>query len=183
MRRTTRSTLAALLAAATLAVAGCSGEVSVGEDSSEEPAVETVEQSEIESVVAGNITGADAADVEVTCEGDLDAEVGATQDCLASLDGSTTGIRITVDQVNEEDVDFSTVMFVTAAELESAVGDFYSGQGIGVTGVTCDGELVGEPGETAQCDITSDTDGDATVEATATGTDGLTVNFDLEVIG
>jgi hypothetical protein len=176
MRRTSRSTFAALFGAAAATLAGCSGEVSVSSGP------ETVEQSEIESVVAGNITGADAADVEVTCDGDLDAEVGATRDCLATLDGSTTGIRITVDQVNEEDVDFSTVMFVTAEELASAVGDFYSGQGIGVTGVTCDGELVGEAGETAQCDITSDTDGDATVEATATGTDGLTVNFNLEVI-
>ncbi|CAB4766884.1 unannotated protein [freshwater metagenome] len=176
MRRTSRSVPAALLVVATLALAGCSGEVSVGSGPG------TVEQSEIEGVVAGNITGADAADVEVSCDGDMDAEVGATQDCLATLDGSTTGIRITVDQVNEEDVDFSTVMFVTAEELATAVGDFYSGQGIGVTDVTCDGELVGEPGETAQCDITSDTDGDATVEATSTGTDGLTVNFDLEVI-
>ncbi len=175
MRRTTRPALAALVGAATLVLAGCSGEVSVGGQ-------ETVEQSEIESVVAGNITGEDAADVEVVCDGDLDAEVGATQDCLASFEGSSTGIRITVDQVNEEDVDFSTVMFVTAEELATAVGDFYSGQGIGVTDVTCDGELVGEPGETAQCDITSDTDGDATVEATSTGTDGLTVNFDLEVV-
>jgi len=176
MRRTSRSTLAALVVAAVVTLAGCSGEVSVSSGP------ETVEQSEIESVVSGNITGADAADVEVTCDGDMDAEVGATQDCLATLDGSTTGIRITVDQVNEEDVDFSTVMFVTAEELASAVDDFYSGQGIGVTGVTCDGELVGEAGETAQCDITSDTDGDATVQATATGTDGLTVNFDLEVV-
>lgn len=175
MRRTSRSALAAFLGTAALTLVGCSGEVSVGGDP-------TVEQSEIESVVAGNITGADAADVEVTCDGDLDAEVGATQDCLATYEGSSTGIRITVDQVNDDDVDFSTVMFVTAEELATAVGDFYTGQGIGVTGVTCDGELVGEAGETAQCDVSSDTDGDATVEATATGTDGLTVNFDLEVV-
>lgn len=157
-----------------LAIGGCSVEASAGD--------ETVSQSEIESVVAGNITGEDAADVEVTCDGDLDAEVGASQDCQATLEGRSTGIRITVDQVNEEDVDFSTVMFVTAEELQTAVSDFYSDQGIGVTGVTCDGELVGESGDTATCEITSDTDGDATVEATSTGADGLTVNFDLEVV-
>ena len=167
-----RRVLAALATASLLTA--CSGEVSVGE--------ETVSQSEIESVIAGNITGADADAVEVECDGDLDAEVGATQDCLATLEGRTTGIRVTVDQVNDEDVDFSTVMFVTAEELETAVGDYYSDQGIGVTGVTCDGELLGEPGDTASCDITSDTDGDATVEATSTGAEGLSVNFDLEVV-
>lgn len=175
MRPTLRSSaVATLLVLTAPALAACSVEASVG--------AESVSQSEIESVVAGNITGADADAVEVTCDGDLDAEVGATQDCLATLEGRTTGIRVTVDQVNDDDVDFSTVMFVTAEELETAVGDFYTGQGIGVTGVTCDGELVGEPGDTATCDITSDTDGDATVEATSTGADGLTVNFDLEVV-
>lgn len=172
--KTTGRRLAALAVTLTASLTACSGEVSVGED--------TVSQSEIESVIAGNISGEDSADVEVTCEGDLEAEVGATRDCSATLAGSSTGIRVTVDQVNEDDVDFSTVMFVTAEELESAVGDHYAGQGIGVTGVTCDGELLGEAGDTASCEISSDTDGDATVEATSTGADGLTVNFDLEVV-
>lgn len=167
-----RRVLAALATASLLTA--CSAEVSVGED--------TVPQSEIESVIAGNISGEDADAVEVECDGDLDAEVGATQDCLATLEGRTTGIRVTVDQVNDEDVDFSTVMFVTAEELETSVGDYYTGEGIGVTGVTCDGELLGEAGDTATCEITSDTDGDASIEVTSTGSEGLTVNFDIEVV-
>lgn len=164
--------LAALLGAVVLTA--CSGEVSVGED--------TVSQSEIEEVVAGNITGEDADAVEVACEGDLDAEVGATQDCLATLDGSTTGIRVTVDQVNDQDVDFSSTIFITADELAVTVEDTYVGQGVSVDTVTCDGELFGEPGETASCEVTSAVDGDATIEATTTTVEGLTVNFDLEVV-
>lgn len=165
-----------LVSLSAVALAGCSVEASVGD----EP---TVAQSEIESVVAGNITGADAGETEVTCDGgDLPAEVGETRDCLVTLEGRSTGIRVTIEKVNDEDVDFSTVMFVTAEELATSVDDFYTGQGFTIDDVTCDGELVGEAGETARCDITSATDGDATVEATSTGAEGLTVNFDLEVV-
>lgn len=176
MRRTSRSTLAALLGAAAFALAGCSGEVSVGEDPS-------VEQSTIEEQLAEGFSGDGAETVEVACEGDLAAEEGATQDCLATFNGEDIGVRVTVDQVNETDVDYSPVFYVTVEELEATVEETYVGQGVSVDSVTCDGELLGEVGATASCEVTSAVDGDATIEAVTTSADGPDIAYDLNVVG
>ena len=154
----------------------CSGEASVG---SSDP---TVTRAQLEKEVASRVTGDDADKVEVACEGDLTAKVGRTQDCQATAGGTSTGIRLTVDAVEGEDVEFSQTLFISATELASTVDGYFTDQGIKVTGVTCDGELVGEKGKSAMCDVTSSSDGDATVRATASKVDGLAVNFDIEVV-
>ncbi len=176
MRRTSRSSsFAALLGAAALTLGACSGEVSVGGDP-------TVDQASVEEQVAGAFTGEGADTVEVACEGDLAAEKGATQDCLATFNGADIGVRLTVDQVNEEDVDYSSVFYVTVEELEATVEETYVGQGVSVDTVTCDGELLGEVGATATCEVTSAVDGDATIETTTTTADGPDIAYDLEVV-
>lgn len=175
MRRTSRPALAVLAVTAALALVGCSGEVSVGSDPS-------VEQSSIEEQVADSLTGVGAEAVEVACEGDLAAEEGATQDCVATLDGADIGARLTVDQVNESDVDYSLLFFVTLEELEATVEETYVGQGVSVDTVTCDGELLGEVGATATCEVTSAVDGDATIETITTAVDGPLIDYDLEVV-
>ena len=169
------SLLTALILAAPL-LGACSGETSVGSDAP------TVTQAQLEQEVASRVSGEDADQVEVVCEGDLTAEVGGTQDCEATAAGTSTGIRLTVDAVEGEEVEFSQTLFISATELASAVDGFFTDQGIKVTGVTCDGELIGEKGEFATCEVTSSSDGDATVRATTSGVDGLVVNFDIEVV-
>ena len=173
-----RLLIAPVVALVALSLGACSGEASVDE----EPVDPTVSQASLEQEVVDKISGAGSEDVEVTCEGDLEAEVGATQDCLASLAGSSTGIRFTVDQVNETDVDSSSVVFVPEDELASTVEDTYLGQGVAVDSVTCDGELLGEKGATAVCEVVSARDGNASIETRTTKVDGLLIDFDLVVL-
>ena len=163
----------------TLVLGACSGEVSIGGD---EPAAIT--QDALEAEVTGNMSGADADQFEVSCEGGLDAEVGATQDCLITFtgDGSVTGVRLVVTDVQGEEVEFDQVLFVPAEEVADGVDRFYTDQGFTLDEVTCDGELIGEEGETTTCDITSEAEGDVQVEATTTSVEGLVVNFDLTVV-
>lgn len=127
----------ALAAAAALLAAGCSGSVSAGTETA------TVAQEELETQVAGFITGADADTIDVTCEGDLDAEEGASQECVATAEGDPqqTNIRATVETVNEDDVDFSIDLYVTAAALADFVTDYVEGQGITVDSVECSDDL------------------------------------------
>ena len=172
----TASLLTALILAVPLLGACSSSEAPSG---SGDP---TVTQAQLEEEVASRVSGADADKVEVACEGDMTAKVGATQDCEATAAGTSTGIRLTVDAVEGEEVEFSQTLFVSATELASAVDGFFTDQGIKVTGVTCGGELVGVKGESATCEVTSSSDGDATVRATTSNVDGLLVNFDIEVV-
>ncbi len=171
----TASLLTALILAVPL-LGACSGEASVG---SGDP---TITQAELEKELTSRVTGEDADQVEVVCQGDLTAEVGATQDCEATAAGTSTGIRLTVDAVEGEEVEFSQTLFISETELASAVDGYFTDQGIEVTGVTCDGELIGEEGESAMCEVTSSSDGDATVRATTSDVDGLVVNFGIKVV-
>ena len=171
----TTSLLTALILAVPL-LGACDGEVSVG---SGDP---TVTRAQLEKEVASRVSGKDADQVEVVCEGDLTAEVGEAQDCKATAAGTSTGIRLTVNIVEGEEVEFSQTLFISATELASAVDGYLTDQGIRVTGVTCDGELVGERGQSATCEVTSSSDGDATVLTTTSDVDGLTVNFDIKVV-
>lgn len=171
----TASLLTALILVVPL-LGACSGEVSVG---SGDP---TVTQAQLEEEVASRVSGEDADQVEVVCEGDLTAEVGESQDCKATAAGTSTGIRLTVETVEGEEVEFSQTLFISSTELASAVDGYFSDQGIEITDVTCDGELVGAKGESARCEVASSSDGDATVLATTSNVDGLTVNFDIEVV-
>ncbi|KQQ42606.1 DUF4333 domain-containing protein [Nocardioides sp. Leaf307] len=180
----------ALAAAVALLAAGCSGSVSAGTDTASDTASDTdsdtatdpgtVAQEELETQVAGFITGADADTIDVTCEGDLDAEEGASQECVATAEGDPqqTNIRATVETVNEDDVDFSIDLYVTAAALADFVADYVEGQGITVDSVECSDDLSATAGDTSRCEIASP-DGEGAVEATSTGNDGLQVIFDI----
>ena len=174
-----RASLVPALALVALSLGGCGGSEAPVEEAAPDP---TVSQETLEQRVVDDISGEGAEDVEVTCEGDLAAELDATQDCLATLGESATGIRFTVDAVDGEDVDYSSVVFVPEDELASTVEDTYLGQGVAVDSVTCDGELLGVTGESAVCEVTSMRDGDASIEATTTKVEGLLVDFDLTVL-
>ena len=172
------STLGALLVPALL-LSACSGEVSVGGG---EPAAITPDA--LEAELTSNMSGEDVDQFDVACEGGLDPEVDATQDCLITFtgDGSVTGVRLVVTDVQGEEVEFDQVLFVPAEEVADGVDRFYTDQGFTLDEVTCDGGLIGEEGETTTCDITSEAEGDVQVEATTTSVEGLVVNFDLTVV-
>ena len=169
------SVVGALLAPGLL-LSACSGEVSVGG-----PA--TVERADLEAELSANMSGPDADQFDVACEGDLEAEVEATQDCLITFseDGSTTGVRLVVTAVEGDEVEFDQTLFIPAGEVADAVERTYAEPGLTIDEVTCAGELLGEEGATTTCDIAS-SEGDVTVEATTTTVDGLVVNFDLTVV-
>ncbi len=155
---------------------GCSGEISIGGPGS-------ISQESLEAEVRGNISGADAERLEVDCAGGLEAEPDATQDCLITYtdDDSRTGVRLSVTDVQGDEVEFDQLLFIEAEDVAAAVERFYTEQGIDVEAATCAGELLGEEGETTTCEVSSSSDGDATIEVTTTTVDGLTVNFDLDV--
>jgi hypothetical protein len=68
----------------------------------------TIEQSELESQVAGAIEGQLGVRPDVSCPGDLDAEVDATTECTATdpESGEELQLRITVTGVEGERAEF-----------------------------------------------------------------------------
>ncbi|WP_323792096.1 DUF4333 domain-containing protein [Nocardioides sp.] len=83
----TRSAVAASLAALAVLMSGCAV---------------TVAQSDLEAEV-----GREDGVASVSCDGDLEGEVGATQDCLVTFDDDTTvEITVTVTEVDGSDVIF-----------------------------------------------------------------------------
>ena len=169
------SLIGAVLAPALL-LSACSGEISVGGPGA-------VDRADLEGEVSANMSGPDADRYDVACEGELEAEVEATQDCLITFadDGSTTGVRLVVTAVEGDEVEFEQTLFIPADEVADAVERAYADPGLTIDEVTCEGELVGEEGATTTCDIAS-SEGDVSVEATTTTVDGLIVNFDLTVV-
>ncbi|MSZ77860.1 MAG: DUF4333 domain-containing protein, partial [Actinobacteria bacterium] len=110
--------------------------------------------------------------------GALDAEVDAEQTCsITSAEGDSTGLRITVTKVNDDDVDYDTELFLTADEVASGTEAGLVDQGYEVSSVTCDDELVGEVGNSVVCTVT-DSEGEYDIESTVSAIDGL--RFSLE---
>lgn len=164
--------LTILAVAATLVLAaGCSvsGEVSLGGGSG------GLSQTELEDELLDNVTLDDPeGEAEVACESGLDDEVDAIAECTVSDgQGGTSNIRPTVTDTGS-DFAYDVVVYVPAAELEPVL----AGQiGPEVT-VVCEDELLGEVGESVDCEA-SDSTGSATVTATVSEVNGLRINFDI----
>ena len=94
--RTPLRSLLGLVAAGTL-VLGCSGEVSVGED--------TIDRSELEEQIAAQLAEEfpDAPDPIIECPDDLDAEEGATTECDLSVEGEDAVYPVAVEVTSAED--------------------------------------------------------------------------------
>ena len=81
--------------------AGCSGKVSVGENVVDQAELETGVATQLEETVG-------QAPASVSCEDDLTAEVDAEVRCtVTSDDGSEIGATVTVDSVDDTDVQYS----------------------------------------------------------------------------
>jgi len=85
--------------------AGCSGKVSVGENVVDQAELETGVATQLEETVG-------QAPASVSCEDDLTAEVDAEVDAevrctVTADDGSEFGATVTVDSVDDTDVQYS----------------------------------------------------------------------------
>ena len=158
-----------------LPVAACSGDISIGSSNPE------IEQAALEEDVRSNITGEGAEQVEVTCEGPLLAEVGATQDCAAVFTGddSRTGIRPTVTAVEGEDVEYDSAIFIDGPSVADTIERQLRAQAVAFGSVEC-AELAGEKGATGDCTLVARNGTERPLTVTVTDVNGLKVGFEYE---
>jgi hypothetical protein len=119
----------------------------------------------------------DSKTLVVECDGGLEAEDGATQDCHVSSEGEVVGIQVTT--TDPRSMDFDMEAFLDPEAVEESMMSTLEEQGRAPQDVACDGELVGEVGASQTCTVTM-ADRDLPVTATVTSVDGLVVNFDFE---
>ncbi len=163
-----RTLLALVVCAA--AVTGCSTTAS------------TVEQAELEKQVAAIYEADDPSDeISATCDGELDAEVDATQDCNVTVGEENADVHVVVTKVDGSDVEFETQTFVPAERLADTLKTQLADQGFEVETVECDGELVGEVDATTEC-TAAPAEGEGILEVTVTEVDGLMINFNYELV-
>lgn len=92
---TIRAVLAPAAAVATLTLAGCSFEASVGGRSVDEADLEQQISDQLEEQVG-------QAPEEIDCPGDLDAEVDATIECTLNDSGESYPVSVVVTGVDED---------------------------------------------------------------------------------
>ena len=163
----------AALAFSAFALAGCSADVSVDK---------TVSQSELEKKVAGMYTPDDPdATVDASCDGELKADVGETQDCHLEVGQESADVRVEVTSVEGSDTKFDATPFVPADRVADTIKKSLADQGYQVDSVECEGELMGELDETVACTASPAT-GEGKIEAQVTEVRGLMVNFNYKVV-
>lgn len=167
----------AALAACTLVLAACSSE------SGEAEAGPTrLAQADLEKRVAGRYTAEEpGAQVVASCEGGLEAEKGATQDCHMQVGDETADVRVFYTERGEEAVDFTATPFVPADRVAETIATSLAEQGVRVRRIECRAELMGELDATTTC-IARPARGEGRIVATVTSVDGLMVNFNYEVV-
>ncbi len=144
---------AAVLATATLAIAGCGASVSVGGI--------TIDHEKAQRMVVDDLsgTGDQISARSAVCPEDVDAEKGETFDCTVTWeDGGRGSATVHIDSdegavsFDNDDVTFPAAR-IDAAETEAFVRDnltFTSGER---AVVDCPDGVVSTPGETFRCDL------------------------------
>lgn len=148
-----------------IALAGCSAEVSSGS---------AVTTDDLTQQVATQMTPDGAEEVAATCDGELEAEVGATQDCSVRVEDRDVAVRVIATEVEGKDVAFDIVPIMAAEDLEAAVAANYTAESEIIA--DCPGGLDGVVGAQQRCTVTvgPDTVG---VEVSTTGLDGANIEF------
>jgi len=163
---------ATFAAASALLFAGCAVGSGAG----------SVDRAALEKQLAGLYTPQDPeAEITAECEGDLDAEVDATQECRMSVGEDTADVRVVVTGVGDDKVDFAATPFLTAERVAETVRRSLEEKGFRPDRVDCRKELVGEEGATTVCTV-APAKGKGRVRATVTRVEGLLVNFDYRVV-
>ncbi|MGZ4465913.1 MAG: DUF4333 domain-containing protein [Nocardioides sp.] len=168
---------AAVLAA--LALAGVPGVLLAGCEAGVGP--RTVARADLEQQLTRTYAAGNDA-LDVTCSGDLAAEIGSTQDCQLQSGADSANARVKVDSVDGGDVHFVVTPFVPAARVAETIREQLAHQGYRVDTVTCAAELVGRVGEASACTAVP-AQGGGTITATVTRVRGLRVSFDYRLVG
>ncbi|MDW5594526.1 DUF4333 domain-containing protein [Conexibacter stalactiti] len=148
-----RAALAALLASAALAVAGCGASVTVGGI--------TIDHEKAQKMVVDNLSGngEQISARAAVCPEDVDAEKGATFDCAVTWENGGRGSATVHIDSDDGDVSFTTadVTFPAAAidpaETEAFVREnmtFKTGER---AVVDCPDGIVSTPGTSFRCDL------------------------------
>jgi Domain of unknown function (DUF4333) len=163
-----------LCAAAVLAVAGCSGSVSINQE-------KTVAKADVADQISTKVNEKAGRKPEsVTCPGDLKAAVGASLDCQMTYDGQPYGVNVTVTSVDGDRVNFDIVETVNKDDVAKQISN-QLGQQFGRTpDVTCPNDLKGDVGATTRCQLT-DQGSTYGVTVTVTSAEGGDVKFDFKV--
>lgn len=168
-----RTTAALLVSSLALVASGCS--FSFG-------GPEAVTQAELEKQVAGIYTADDPdAEIAAECEGTLEPEVDATQDCHLTVGEEEADVHVVVTEVGDDAVDFEARPFVPAERVGETISASLADQGYEIESVECDDELAGELEATTTCTALP-AEGDGAIEVKVTSVDGLMVNFNYEVV-
>jgi hypothetical protein len=177
--RTHLAVLAGLAAGLAMALAGCS--IDIGGDSDSDSASsssEPMSQSDLEKKVLDGLTVEDQnAEPDVTCSGDLEAEVDATQDCHITVGQEFADVHVVVTEVDDDgisDADINT--YLPGDRVAQAVKADLDAKGVAVDSVACDDELAGEEGATVTCTAAQGKQ-NSDIEVTTTNVDGLFMNF------
>lgn len=117
----------------------------------------------------------------VTCDGSLEAEVGATTNCTITVNGTEYVAPVEVASVEGSDVKFSVPPIVTADSLETDISERLAAQvGTVPDKIECPGPLIGKVGETVQC-VLEHQGGKLPVDVVVTAVEDMNVKYDIEV--
>ncbi len=174
MAKSIRRGAVTLCAAGVLAVAGCSGSVSINQE-------KTVAKADVADQISTKVNEKAGRKPEsVTCPGDLKAAVGASLDCQMTYDGQPYGVNVTVTSVDGDRVNFDIVETVNKDDVAKQISN-QLGQQFGRTpDVTCPNDLKGDVGATTRCQLT-DQGSTYGVTVTVTSAEGGDVKFDFKV--
>jgi hypothetical protein len=119
----------------------------------------------------------------VTCPADLEAEIGKSVACTYTLNGKQLQATAVATSVQDDQVNFDinfTPPVLPATQIGSVVDGEARNQGVGTEGgATCPSALIGEVGQTLDCEYTI---GGLPVGATVavTAVDGTEVSYEVE---
>jgi Domain of unknown function (DUF4333) len=169
-----RTLLAAGAAAGLMATAGaCSCSVS---------SKATVSKGDVANQITSKLTDAAGNKPDsVSCPDDLQAKVGAQQNCTMKVKDQTFNVNVTVTSVNGNDVKFDMVETVDKDQVAQILSNKLAQQvGRKPDSVTCPDNLKGTKGATLRCELT---DGGQKygISVTVTDVDAGDVNFDYKV--
>ncbi|MEV6066807.1 DUF4333 domain-containing protein [Nocardia sp. NPDC052001] len=145
----------------------------------------SVSKSDVETKMGGLFHDKSHEDAKsVVCDGDLKAEVDATQSCtITSADSQTWKTTAKVTKVDGDTANYDIEIldkFVSPDDIATNVAKLYSDQvGTAPKSSTCNGLLRGATGANVRCVVT---EADGTrwgVTVTTTNVEGDTVNYNM----
>lgn len=143
----------------------------------------TVPKSDVETSIETELGKTVPNIGEVTCPGDLDAEVGKTLTCEFVVDGQPTGAVATVTSIEGSTANYdikTEARPIPKALLETSVGKLIGDQiGVTIDSTSCAGDLQPQVGQSVDCTLMAGTESrvfKAAVTSVELGQIGYSVN-------